>query len=197
MSRTILSLLIVGCLVGPVWAEGTPKAKKPEPGTSVEMPILMVPMSQDGRLLGYAYVTSKLVCASPNACIAVREKLAFIQDAFVRDVNAQPVALANDPTAVDRDLLDSRLTARAKRIVGDDKVKNMLFLLVQYTPLHPPESTTDMSGSPEQAAASGAAPPPNGAPSPATGAAAGTGAPAAGTAAPSAATSKPPEGPAH
>jgi len=56
------------------------------------MPFLIAPMSKDGKLLGYAYISSKLVASSPGATIAVREKLAFIQDAFVRDVNAKPSA---------------------------------------------------------------------------------------------------------
>src|SRR5512142_1265617 len=149
MRRTLLSLLVVACLTGPLWAEGAVKPPKPAPGTTVEMPLLMAPMSQDGRLLGYAFITSKLVCASSDACIAVREKLAFIQDANVRDVNAQPIALANAPTAVDRDLLNQRLTGNAKRIVGENKVKNMVFLTVQYTPLHPSESTTGTTAPPD------------------------------------------------
>lgn len=194
MRRGLLTLMILACLVGPAWAEGAVKAKKkPDPGTTVEMPILMAPMAQDGRLLGYAYITSKLVCASPDACIAVREKLAFIQDANVRDVNAQSVALANDPTAVDRDLLNQRLTANAKRIVGDYKVKNMVFLLVQYTPLHPPESTAGAAGPPVQTGAGGTAAGQSGATPPPNGAAVSV----AGTATPAAATSKPPVSPAH
>jgi hypothetical protein len=194
MRRSLLSLLILALVVGPAWAEGAVKAKKkPPPGTTVEMPLLMAPMSQDGRLLGYAFITSKLVCASSDACIAVREKLAFIQDANVRDVNAQPIALASDPTAVDRDLLNVRMTANAKRIVGDNKVKNMVFLQVQYTSLHPSESTTGAPGSPDQAAAGGVAAGPSAAASPPNGAAVSV----AGTATPAAATSKPPANPAH
>jgi hypothetical protein len=193
MQRGLLPLLILSFLAGPACAEGAAKAKKPPVGTTAEMPLLMAPMSHDGRLLGYAFITSKLVCASSEACVAVRQKLAFIQDANVRDVNAQPIALASDPTAVDRELLNARLTANAKRIVGDNKVRNMVFLMVQYTPLHPSESTTGGMGSQDQTAANGAAtgpstaaPLPNGAP-----------VPVAGTATPAAATSKPPANPAH
>ena len=62
-----------------------------EPGTHVEMPFLIAPMSADGKLLGYAYISSKLATATPQASVEVRDKLAFIQDAFVRDVNAAPM----------------------------------------------------------------------------------------------------------
>lgn len=159
MRRILAFLLIALCLTAPaVAAEGAGKAPKLEPGTSVEMPFLVAPMSQDGKLLGYAYISSKLVCASPSDCIAVRQKLAFIQDAAVREVNAHPIAKADDPTVVDRDLLNARLTANAKRIVGDSRVRNMVFIDVQYAPLHPSESTAGTLGtSPDQATAAAAA----------------------------------------
>jgi len=131
--------------------------KRPEPGTTVEMPFLVAPVSQNGKLLGYVYISSKLICSNQSACIDVREKLAFIQDANVRDVNAQPVGLPNDPTNVDIDRLNARLTANAKRIVGDSKVVKMDFgkvrETIKYAPLHPSESTAGLvSPAPEQAA---------------------------------------------
>ncbi len=182
MRRSLISLLILALLAGPVWAAGA--GKKPEPGTTVEMPYLMAPMSQDGKLLGYAYISSKLVCTSLDACTGIRDKLAFIQDAFVREVNSRPISLASDPTAVDRDLLNARLTANAKRIVGDGKVANMVFLDIKFAPLRPSESTAGETPPPDQAAAAAA---------PAAGAPAnGTAAPTAETATPTTATSKPP-----
>lgn len=180
MRRSLIPLLILALLASPLWAAG----KKPEPGTTVEMPYLMAPMAQDGKLLGYAYISSKLVCSAPEACIAVRDKLAFIQDAFVRDVNAQPISLASDPTAVDRDLLNARLTAKAKRIVGDRKVVNMVFLDIKFAPLRPSESTTGVTTPPDQT-------PPAGAGTQST-PANGTAAPAQQTPATATATSKPP-----
>lgn len=125
--------------------------KKPDLGTTVEMPYLIAPMSQDGKLLGYSYITSKLVCATPAACIAVREKLAFIQDANVREVNARSVSLASDPKAVDKEQLNARLTANAKRIVGDKLVVSMVFVDIKYAPLRPDVSTGGNVPPPEQA----------------------------------------------
>lgn len=138
----LLSLLILSLFSTPLWAAGEEGVKKrPEPGTTVEMPYLIVPMSLEGKLLGYAYITSKLICSSPDACIAVREKLAFIQDAFIREVNGKACGLPDDPKTVDKAQLNARLTAAAKRIVGDRKVVSMLFLTVNFAPLHPSEST--------------------------------------------------------
>jgi hypothetical protein len=114
-----------------------------EPGTHVEMPFLIAPMSADGKLLGYAYISSKLTTATPQASVEVRDKLAFIQDAFVRDVNAAPVGTAGDPATVDRAMLAQRLVADAKRVVGAAKVKDIAFTQIEFSPLHPKPTTDD------------------------------------------------------
>jgi hypothetical protein len=152
MRRIFLPLLLLVLAVAgqPALAAG---AKAGAPGTNVEMPFLIAPMSKDGKLLGYAYISSKMVTSSPGAAIAVRKKLAFIQDAYVRDVNAQPVSKADDPRAVDETLLNARLVDAAKRIVGSDKVVRMIFVVVQFTPLHPGETTPILSPPPDGAAA--------------------------------------------
>jgi len=149
-----LLLLVLAATGQPALAAG---AKAGAPGTNVEMPFLIAPMSKDGKLLGYAYISSKMVASSQGAAFAVREKLAFIQDAFVRDVNTKPICKADDPRAVDTVLLNARLVAAAGRIVGSDKVVSMVFIAVQFAPLHPGESTTNQApaseGSPGAAAA--------------------------------------------
>jgi hypothetical protein len=138
---TSLAALLAASLDGSARAA----EKAGAPGTNVDMPILMAPMSKDGMLLGYAYIKSVLVATSPRAAIIVRDKVAFIQDAFVRDVNAAPVALAADPTKVDRVLLAGRLAAAARRIVGAGKVVRINFsggrdAGIEFAPLHPTET---------------------------------------------------------
>lgn len=180
-----LSLLLLAVLACPSLAGGAKPAAKPDSGTSVPMPFLIAPMSKDGKLLGYAYISSKLVCSSSNATIAVRDKIAFIQDADVRDVNARPVARADDPLKVDEEALSLRLADNARQIVGDSKVVRIVFTQVQFAPLHPSESTLNTLTPQEKAdVVSQAA------------AAKGNPAPAAQAAAP-AATSKPSSGSAH
>ena len=55
--------------------------------------------------------------------LAVRDKLAFIQDAFVRDVNGDAVAKPDDPEKVDMPALEARLLADARKVMGAGKVK--------------------------------------------------------------------------
>ena len=58
------------------------------------MPYLIAPLTDAGRqAAGYAYISSLADRTSRiRYAIAVRDKLAFIQDAFVRDVNGTRVA---------------------------------------------------------------------------------------------------------
>lgn len=114
------------------------KAKKPAlPGNQIQMPFLIAPLSQDGKLLGFAYIASIMVASSPEAALIVREKLAFIQDAFVRDVYGASIGSAVDPKQVDKVLLNDRLVAAAKRIAGNKAVVKMIIIAVKFAPLHP------------------------------------------------------------
>ena len=112
-------------------------AEQQQPGTNVEMPYLMAPMTMDGKLVAYAYISSQIIASSPNAAVEIRLKVPFIQDAFVRDVNARAVAKADDPQTVDRDALMARLLADAKRAAGADKVAGIRFTQIQIAPLRP------------------------------------------------------------
>jgi hypothetical protein len=153
-------LSLATCALAEDAPKGDAKKKTEEPGTHVQMPFLIAPMSANGKLLGYAYISSKLVASTPSASVEIRDKLAFIQDAFVRDVNAQPISKADDPMAVDNALLSSRLVADAKRIVGATKVVSITFTQIQFSPLHPTQTTQDV------------VPPSDAAPKPGTGLAA-------------------------
>jgi len=143
----------------PARAADEPKTPKEEPGTHVQMPFLIAPMSVDGKLQGYSYISSKLVASTPSASVEIRDKLAFIQDAFVRDVNASPTGKAQDPLAIDTAALTARLVAEARRIVGNSKVVTITFTQIKFSPLHP-KATTDASETASTPAAQHAAAPP-------------------------------------
>ena len=136
MRALATSLLAIGLLSAPALAA----ENAPAPGTTVEMPILLAPMVVEGRLNGYAYVSSTIVATSPNAAIDVRAKTPFIQDAYVRDVNGATIVKAKDGTAVDTDGLIARLLADARRIVGEKKIAGVKLTQVSITPLRDPSA---------------------------------------------------------
>src|SRR5205814_10519080 len=88
--------------------------KKGPPGTNVDMSYLMAPMTgADGKLSGYAYMSTRLTASTEANALVVRDKLPFIQDAMVRDVNTAGIAVADDPEKVDVPAVESRLLADA------------------------------------------------------------------------------------
>jgi hypothetical protein len=132
--RIALIVLLAALAAAPATAG---EAKAPEPGTSVEMPYLIAPVIVDEKLVAYAYVSSKIVASSPQTAIEIRLKTPFIQDAFVRDVNATPIGKASDPATVDTAALVVRLLADARRITGASNVADLKLIQVQITPTRP------------------------------------------------------------
>ena len=141
MLRRLILFVFALCLASSAWAgEAAKKESKPDPGNTMKMPFLVVPMSDNGTLLGHTYISSKMFCSSQAACTKVAEKLAFIQDGFVREVYSKPVALPGNPKEVDKVQLCARLTAVARRIVGGDKVTGIEILEAKFAVLHPSDS---------------------------------------------------------
>lgn len=137
MNRFVLFALLVTALAGPgAFAASKPAKGEPPPGSSVEMPYLIAPMiDAGGKLLGYAYVSTKIITNSPDDAVEVRNKTPFIQDAFVRDVNATGFAKAGDPMTVDQAVLLARLLADARKVVGGDRISTIVITQIQISPL--------------------------------------------------------------
>jgi hypothetical protein len=77
---------------------------------------------------------------SESLVVPVRDKQPFLQDAFVRDVNAKGVATADDPQAVDIPALEARLKADAVRVMGAGKIKMITVCTVNIAELHPTQT---------------------------------------------------------
>ncbi len=137
--RHLFTALVLMVLAMPAMAaEKETSAKAGAPGTNVDMPFLMAPLTDaDGKLSGYAYVSSRLTATSDAGAGLVRDKIPFIQDAFVRDVNAAEIATSGDPATVDNPALAARLLADARRVMGAGKVASIAITQVQIAPLHP------------------------------------------------------------
>lgn len=132
------AILVLALGLMPAWAGEAPKETKPEPGTSVEMPILVAPMVADGKLVSYAYISNTIVATSPAAAIDVRAHTPFIQDAYVRDMNATPLAAGDEAQSVDKNALAARLLAVASRIVGSGKVASVKLTQIQISLVQSP-----------------------------------------------------------
>jgi len=156
--RKAVILLLLATLAVP--AHAADDAKKGGPaGTNVEMPFLMAPLNNaDGKLVGYAYLSTRLTAMSDTYALAVRDKLPFIQDKMVRDVNADAVTAPDDPEKVDIPVLEKRLLGDAAQVMGAGKVRLITICTVQIAELHPTQ--TPAMNAPQQSMP-GAAPPKN------------------------------------
>jgi hypothetical protein len=119
----------------PIYGAGV--LKEPSPGTAVEMPYLIAPVVVDEKLVAYAYVSSNIIAASPSAAIDIRDKTPFIQDAYVRDVNATPIGMASDPATVDGNALAIRMLADARKVVGASKAVGVKIITIQMSAVQP------------------------------------------------------------
>jgi hypothetical protein len=110
---------------------------EPAPGSSVEMPYLIAPLTDGDTLVAYAYISSKVVASSPAVAIDVRDKIAFIQDAFVRDVNRVSIGKPDAPQTIDKDALSGRLLADARKVMKPGAVVGVQIIDVEIRQMHP------------------------------------------------------------
>jgi hypothetical protein len=148
MRKLLICLSLLAVLVQSAEAVETNRKKETLPTNEIGMPFLVAPVSKEGTLIGFQYISSKMITFSSQSSALVRTKLAFIQDAYVRDVYHTPVSSENDPTQVDRAALHDRLMVIAQRIVGGGNVKDIVFLDVKFAPLHPKPGGSVFSPSP-------------------------------------------------
>ena len=166
MRKTVI-LALTAALAIPLFAAAAAEEKKgagegmPQKGpagTNVDMPYLMAPMTDtDGKLSGYAYLSTRLTAMSDANALLVREKLPFIQDAMVRDVNNAGIAVSDDLEKVDVPAVERRLLADASKVLGAGRVKQLTICTVNIAPLRPVQ-TPARDTPPEQMIPAGTTP---------------------------------------
>jgi hypothetical protein len=101
----------------------------------VTMPTILAPMVVDTRLENYAYITIVLKPAAPAGILAIREKVPFLQDAFLRELNAASIVKTDDPKSVDETALKPRLIARMNQILPAGTVAELKFEPIVVAPV--------------------------------------------------------------
>ena len=129
-------------LVAPVErAAGAEPAKdqtgKDQGVVNVELPPFLAPLLIDNRLESYAYITIVLTPVSREKMLAIREKMPFIQDAFLREVNKGSIVKTDDPKSVDTVALKARLLARLNQILAKGTLSDLKFQQIVMTPIQP------------------------------------------------------------
>lgn len=126
--------LALGSASGALAADAIGKDAGP---VDVELPPIIAPMTTNGRLEGYAYITIALAPTDRGKVLAIREKLPFLQDAFLRELNKGTILKADDPKSVDTDAIRPRLIGRMNQILPLGTVAALKFEQVVVAPTIP------------------------------------------------------------
>jgi len=95
--------------------------------TTVELPMLVAPVTVNERLYHYAYMRVMLEAKDPATRDIARDKVPYIIDAMLREVHRESIALNGDPEQIDGDGLMKRLLAAANTAVGAGSFTSMKF----------------------------------------------------------------------
>ena len=101
----------------------------------VTLPTILAPMVVETRTENYAYITIVLKPATPAGILAIREKVPFLQDAFLRELNGATIVKTDDPKAVDETALKARLVARMNQVLPAGTVAEFKFQPIVVAPV--------------------------------------------------------------
>ncbi|HEY4263940.1 MAG TPA: hypothetical protein VGM72_01365 [Micropepsaceae bacterium] len=135
--KTFAALAVALLFFLPLQDATAAEAAKDAGPTDVEMPAMLAPMVVDNRLESYAYITVALTPASRDKTLLIREKVPFLRDGFLREVNKASIVKPAEPTAVDQPALKKRLLARVNQILPQGTVSDLKFQEIVMTPIQP------------------------------------------------------------
>jgi flagellar basal body-associated protein FliL len=131
------SVVLALALVLPLQAAISAEPPKDQGPTNVEVPPILAPMVVANRLESYAYITIALAPASRDKVFAIRVKMPFLQDAFLRELNKASIVRSDDPKTVDTAALKARLIVQLNRILPPGTVADLKFEQIVLTPIQP------------------------------------------------------------
>ena len=97
----------------------------PQGVPNVVLPQILAPMIARNRLEGYAYLTVALAPANAGKVAVIREKMPFIQDAFLRAVNKATIVKPDDFKSVDVEEVKKRLETQVAQVLPAGTVKEL------------------------------------------------------------------------
>ena len=131
----ILAAFALAALVPGSPARAAEAAATDQGPSNVEMPPILAPMIVENRLDSYAYITVQLTPSTRDKVFLIREKVPYLQDGFLREVNKAPIGKATDPKAVDEPALKKRLLARVNQILPKNTVSDLKFDQIVISPV--------------------------------------------------------------
>ncbi|WP_022698025.1 hypothetical protein [Euryhalocaulis caribicus] len=107
------------------------EAEPPEDnGRGVEIPTLVVPVFEDGRLLNYVFVSVRLQVADGVDPWKVRGRTHYVRDAMIRAAHKQSLGADGNGRALDREKAAKVWMATANETLGGESITGIHFLTV-------------------------------------------------------------------
>ena len=126
-------ILAAACLLAlltatPALASGAPAAKEDAGDmTELELPMLVAPVTVNGRLYHYAYMRILLKAKDSATADIARDKVPFILDAMLRETHRATITANNDPQQIDGKGLEKRLFDTANATIGPGSFVSLTF----------------------------------------------------------------------
>jgi len=138
MGRLANLLLVASLAVAPIAAQAAEAIDTKNRGpVDVELPPIIAPMIVAQRLESYAYITVSLTPSSLNSAFLIREKIPFLQDAFLRELNKASIVKTDDAKTVDSAAVKGRLETKMKQILPAGTATALKLAPIVVTPLQP------------------------------------------------------------
>jgi hypothetical protein len=125
---------IAAMLAAPALAAESAPAKS-DGIVDVGVPAIFAPVIVGSRLQSYAYITVLLTPAAPDKVFAIREKMPFLRDAFLRELNRGTIVKADDPKAVDTAGIKVRLLDQMNAVLPQGTVSALKLEQIVMAPL--------------------------------------------------------------
>ncbi|HEX3486883.1 MAG TPA: hypothetical protein VHT51_17655 [Micropepsaceae bacterium] len=138
ITKKFTALALLFALGLPLGGALAAEPAKDEGPTDVDLPPILAPVVVDNRLDSYAYITIALTPTSRDKALVIREKVPFLRDGFLRELNNKiGIGKASDPKTVDQPALKKRLLARVSQILPQGTVSDLKFQQIVMTPIQP------------------------------------------------------------
>lgn len=111
--------------------------KDAPPNNEIEMPFLICPATQDGKLVGYFYISYRMVTPSAEEARDIKGKLATLQDTYVRAVYRHDVFKEGHPNEFDQQAFQTIILNATRGMVKADQVTGITIKAIKYEALHP------------------------------------------------------------
>jgi hypothetical protein len=134
---SIRAMLASGLLFLASPGDAAESAPKTQGLVDVELPAIFAPITVQQRLESYAYITILLTPAGADKTFTIREKMPFLRDAFLRELNKGTIARSDDPKVVDIAAVKARLMARLNQILPPGTVSELKLEPIQYSVIQP------------------------------------------------------------